>query len=434
VRLYPQRADWDCEAGGMQVGPGDPITQRIRGKALDSNMGIHGAVVGITKIKALRCKNRTTGITSSQRFVDGVTWSCSDAGLRVFEGNRVEVVIVGYAQGPVPPVPSGLSAKAGSGQVLLSWNAIPDIDHYNVYLSTEPSLKPSQETRQAIVMANNYTATGLINGVNYYFVVTAENAYGESNPSLAVSVIPGYVDHSTVSGQPCANCHDQPPTHPVTTSVCEACHDVAAWIPLLLPMDHSQTTDICVHCHNNDIAIGKSPIHVASSEQCELCHSTISFAALIFDHANVAGQACAQSGCHDGASAVTVKPLTHPMTTDYCEACHYTGAWLPLVFPFDHSQTYDTCLICHNGTTATGKPITHPLTTEQCESCHTQVLWLPLIIPFNHSEVIEPSCLGQGCHNQSDTPVGHCPTTEDCSTCHTPTVWINAQPCGLATF
>ena len=430
VRLYPERADWDCEASGMQVGAGNQITQRIRGKALRSNAGIHGVVVGITKIKALRCKNRTTGKTSLQRLVDGVSWSCSDAGLRVFAGNRVDIVIYGYAQGPVPPAPSELSVKAGLGQATLSWNAIADTDHYNVYISTEPSLKLSQETLLATVVDNNFIATGLINGVDYYFVVTAENAYGESNPSLEVSSIPGYIDHNAVSDRSCSNCHDQSPTHPLTTSVCESCHGVAAWIPLLLPMDHSQAMDNCVRCHDNVIATGKSANHIATSDRCELCHSTVSFVALIFDHTNVAGQSCAQSGCHDGRSAVTAKPLTHPVTTDYCEACHNTSAWVPLVFPFDHSQTYDSCQICHNGTIATGKWATHPITSGQCESCHTQASWLPLIMPFNHSEVIAPSCLDGGCHNQSDTPAVHCPTTVDCSTCHTPTVWIDAQPCG----
>jgi hypothetical protein len=430
VRLYPGRADWDCETAGMQVSAGDQITQLIRGKALDSNESIHGVVVGITKIKALRCKNRTTGKTRSKRYTGGVTWSCSDAGLRVFAGNRVDVAIVGYAQGHVPPAPSGFSVKAGAGQATLLWNATPDTDHYNVYMSTKPVIKPSLETLLATVAINNYAATGLNNGVNYYFVITAENAYGESNPSLEITVVPDYFDHATVPSRPCADCHDAPSMHPVTTSVCESCHGVAAWIPLLLPMDHSHAMDSCVRCHDNVIAMGKPANHIVRSDQCELCHSTRSFVVLNFDHANVVGQSCAQSGCHDGRGAVTAKPPTHPVTTDYCEACHNTNAWLPIVVPFDHSQTYDTCLNCHNSTVASGKSATHPQTTDQCESCHVQASWLQLILPFDHSNVTAPTCLGEGCHNQSDTGTVHCPTTEDCSTCHIPTTWLPAQPCG----
>ena len=478
VRLYPQRVDWDCEAAGMQVGTGAEVAQLISGKALGSKWEIHGAVVGITNIKALYCRNRSTGKASSLRNPKGVTWSCRDAGLRVFAGNRVDVVIVGFAQGSVPPAPSGLSVKAGAGQALLSWDAIPDAIHYNVYMSTESPLKLTNETLQSSVAENSFAATGLVNDSKYYFAVTAENAYGEGNPSREVSVIPGYFDHSAVSArtcaechdgtsatskpanhpvttdlcqachsttewrvvsidhlqirEPCANCHNQSPTHPLTTSVCEGCHSATAWIPLILPMDHSQTTDNCVRCHDNVLATGKPVTHIASSDQCELCHSTSSFLVLGFDHSIVAGQSCAQPGCHNGISAVTAKPPTHPVTTNNCEVCHNTVAWLPLVLPFDHTQTADACLTCHNGAVASGKSTTHPLTTDQCESCHTLASWLQLILPFDHSHVITPSCSGGGCHSQSEMGANHCATTEDCSACHTTTVWIDAQPCGAS--
>jgi len=102
---------------------------------------------------------------------------------------------------------------------------------------------------------------------------------------------------------------------------------------------------------------------------------------VMFDHSTVVGQACASSGCHDGVSARTYKPDNHPLTTNTCELCHTTIAWSPFVVPFDHSQTTDVCMNCHNGTTASGKPANHPPTTFDCSVCHLTTGWLPASTP-----------------------------------------------------
>src|SRR5205823_13166993 len=62
-----------------------------------------------------------------------------------------------------------------------------------------------------------------------------------------------------------------------------------------------------------------------------------------FNHATVAGTACVS--CHSTASGAG-KPPTHIVTTDTCQSCHTTLAWLP-VRTVDHTQVKGTCASCH---------------------------------------------------------------------------------------
>lgn len=94
------------------------------------------------------------------------------------------------------------------------------------------------------------------------------------------------------------------------------------------------------------------------------------------DHATVIVQACASSACHDGTSSSTYKSVSHPQTTELCEACHSTRVWIPTLLPFDHTQTSESCMYCHNGTIAQGKPISHIVTAHDCNLCHSTSFWI----------------------------------------------------------
>src|SRR5207302_945061 len=63
-----------------------------------------------------------------------------------------------------------------------------------------------------------------------------------------------------------------------------------------------------------------------------------------FDHRTVTGTNCVS--CHSQASGIG-KPSTHIATSDACAACHTTLAWLP-VSRVDHTQARGTCVSCHN--------------------------------------------------------------------------------------
>ena len=89
---------------------------------------------------------------------------------------------------PLPDVPSGLTAVAGDGRVVLNWNSAANAAGYNVYNSTASG----HETN--VVGSNvpglSFTNTGLADGTMYYFVVTATNAAGGSAASDEVSARP----------------------------------------------------------------------------------------------------------------------------------------------------------------------------------------------------------------------------------------------------
>jgi hypothetical protein len=87
----------------------------------------------------------------------------------------------------IPPVPTGLQAAAGNAQISLTWNASTGATSYNVKRSTTNG---GPYTTIASPTTASYTDTGLNNGTPYYYVVTAVNSAGESNPSSQATATP----------------------------------------------------------------------------------------------------------------------------------------------------------------------------------------------------------------------------------------------------
>ena len=98
-----------------------------------------------------------------------------------------------------PPVPTGLTATAGNGQVQLGWSASPGATSYNVKRSTTSS---GPYATAGSASGTSFTNTGLTNGTLYFFVVTAVNAAGESANSLEVSARPQLPAGFTLSASP----------------------------------------------------------------------------------------------------------------------------------------------------------------------------------------------------------------------------------------
>jgi hypothetical protein len=94
----------------------------------------------------------------------------------------------GGGQGPVvPPVPTGVTATAGNGQVSLSWTASSGATSYHVKRGTATG---GPYTQVAAPATNSDTDTGLTNGTAYYYVVSALNSAGESANSTEVAATP----------------------------------------------------------------------------------------------------------------------------------------------------------------------------------------------------------------------------------------------------
>lgn len=91
------------------------------------------------------------------------------------------------------PVPTGLTATPGNAQIALTWNAAAGAASYNVKCSTNNG---GPYTTIASPTTTGYTNTGLVNGINYYYVVSAVNAMAESANSSQVSATP--INHPPV--------------------------------------------------------------------------------------------------------------------------------------------------------------------------------------------------------------------------------------------
>ncbi|SPF38768.1 NHL repeat containing protein [Candidatus Sulfopaludibacter sp. SbA4] len=100
---------------------------------------------------------------------------------------------------PLPGAPSNLTATAAStSQINLSWTASPTSGvTYNVYSSTTSGFTPGAGNRIATgVSGTTYAHTGLAPSSTHYYVVTAQNANGESAGSNQASA----TTDSTVAG------------------------------------------------------------------------------------------------------------------------------------------------------------------------------------------------------------------------------------------
>jgi len=89
-----------------------------------------------------------------------------------------------------PGTPGSLSTQAGDGQVALSWAPATGAAAYNIYLATVSGLGTSGGAPIATVPSTTHTVTGLVNGISYFFVVTAVNSSGESAASTEATATP----------------------------------------------------------------------------------------------------------------------------------------------------------------------------------------------------------------------------------------------------
>ena len=209
-----------------------------------------------------------------------------------------------------------------------------------------------------------------------------------------------------------------------TNARCESCHQRGQF---------KGTPRDCASCHTAGSAWARGNLlkgaqHVSTTQACDSCHSTRSFAGARFSHGGVAPGGC--QSCHNGSSAPG-KPAGHLSTRNSCDSCHSTQAWTPAA-SFDHTGVAPgTCISCHGpGGQGTQRPGTHiPVAGSQsCDSCHRSfTTWRPS--SFNHSQVVVTAQCA-GCHTGSfapadGKPANHIPYTAigavgnaSCDVCH----------------
>ena len=180
----------------------------------------------------------------------------------------------------------------------------------------------------------------------------------------------------------CAGCHTigsrisatpKPPKHIASSDECSLCHAGYNFVPVFR-VDHIGTKGTCASCHNNVTATGKDPKHVASDNNCTACHTTVAFVPARLEHADLLQRSQCGS-CHNGIQAAS-KSLHHLPTSVDCGDCHTTLSWSPA--RFNHSGLMASCQSCHNGITALGKVASHPATAQDCSTCHRYPSWNPI--------------------------------------------------------
>lgn len=86
-----------------------------------------------------------------------------------------------------PVAPQNLTATGGSGQVQLSWNAVPGATGYNLYRGIGDGSIPT--SYQTGLTGTSYTDTSVTSGTTYTYLVKAVSANGEGAASNTVSTI-----------------------------------------------------------------------------------------------------------------------------------------------------------------------------------------------------------------------------------------------------
>ncbi len=102
-----------------------------------------------------------------------------------------EISATPSAIGTAPSAPENVTVIAQNGKTTISWDSVYDSTSYNIYWSTSPGVsKDSYEGKIADITDISYTHTGLTNDTTYYYILTAENDYGETDESDEISATP----------------------------------------------------------------------------------------------------------------------------------------------------------------------------------------------------------------------------------------------------
>jgi fibronectin type 3 domain-containing protein len=165
-----------------------------------TSVTIPGSVTSIGEYAFAYCNSLTKMLFKGNAPTLGNGWLFTDVGL---------ALVIYYINGSTgfttptwngyptvclftPTTPMDLKATAGDGQVRLSWETSSSdggtpITNYTVYRGTVSGGETALITLGNVL---NYTDTGLINGIAYYFKVSAVNLAGESSLSNEASGTP----------------------------------------------------------------------------------------------------------------------------------------------------------------------------------------------------------------------------------------------------
>ena len=187
----------------MVLTPGNGVAWQVR--TSDGSGATNFDVAGLYSscwLEVVRSGNTFTGY----RSLDGVNWTQQGSATftmatKAYVGFAVDsyncwdleaatfdnVTAPGWANFTTPQAPASLAASTGNGLVALNWLAVSNATSYNLKRATTSG---GPYATVASVTTTNFTDTGVVNGTNYYYVVTAVNPAGESVNSVPASATP----------------------------------------------------------------------------------------------------------------------------------------------------------------------------------------------------------------------------------------------------
>ena len=166
---YSQSQITDVTASGVTAVPNIPVTRREVIGAGVFLLGFH----------------TQTGLTNGTTYYFRVT------GSNVGGESAASSQASATPQAP-PDTPTGLSLSAGNGQVTANWTASNRAATYTLYYSQSSftSITASGVSKVEDLTGTSRTVTGLTNGTQYHFRITASNVGGESALSTEDSATP----------------------------------------------------------------------------------------------------------------------------------------------------------------------------------------------------------------------------------------------------
>ena len=326
----------------------------------------------------------------------------------------------------------------------------------------QPSTWPANHSTTAF--AANFTGfhttmacTDCHNSATWSVLGTGSNCYGchatdyanTTTPKHDTTAFPvaGCSCHSTTAWSPAtqfdhtAGGFPLNGTHSLSVRVCTDCHNASTG-------NYVNTSKACETCHLNSTpgyanAGPGNPTHNTTYfpyAQCTTCHasaaaSLVSWQGGTFTHSVMqltnahAGRACADChtnsnyttvafscyGCHQNsvpgyatATNPTHTPTNFPTANSNCQGCHSTIAWIPSLWPMNHS------------TTAFAASYTGAHLALACTQCHNTGTWNTLGTGNN--------CYGCHSTDYAGATPPHTPTNypqAGCA-CHNTTTWLNA--------
>ncbi len=280
-------------------------------------------------------------------------------------------------------------------------------------------------------------------------IATGENCSTCHTTSTFATFAGTFVHNPNIVSSDCASCHNsgialpKKRNHIPAKAECSECHNNTT-VPggfassSFFANTHPGITNGCEGCHSGQFATtssklyGKPGNHMPTGQDCDVCHTSASFAAPTkFTHAGISGNC---TSCHNGdfvGIGATAKTSTHSVTTSDCGSCHsinnnFTDG------TFDHSGIVNNCASCH-GDTPTATPVGlkkntgHLPTAQDCSFCHVPGTFKPAV--FDHTGIVD-NCVS--CHGDAATTAvtkkntGHVTTSQDCSVCHNTNTFAGA--------